>query len=127
MRQIIALVFFTLALPLVFVGLIDPLEGGLALLAALAVYVVGFGIAGRWPARYLWIPYVLAVVVGALVLTVAIVTLEPGPERGSILPLLIAGNWVYRVAVLATLVGGVLTVWFAIRDIMKRRRSADHG
>ena len=126
-RQVVSLIVFVLALPLVFLGLIDPLEGGIALLAALTVYLVGFGVAGHWPSTLLWIPFVAAVVVGGITLGYAILTNEPGPGPGRNLPILMAGVWAYRVAVIATLVGGVLTVWQSVQRIRGAAKTPDRG
>ena len=117
-RQLASIGLFLLALPLVFLGVIDPLEGGLALIAALLVYMVAFLLAGHGPSKVLWIPFVCAVAIGVLVLVLAIF----GPDRvgaqGPFIPLLI-GNWVYRAAVIATLVGAVIPAVNAIRSRTK--------
>lgn len=99
-----------LALPLVFLGLIDPLEGGLALLAAVVAYAVAGWLLREWPPRYLWTWFVATLVVGVGTLAVAIVwnplgpgTSEPdtalNPMRG---PLLI-GLGIYRLLDVITL------------------------
>jgi len=56
-----------LAVPIVFVGLIDPLEGGIALILAGFVYLVAFLVGGRKPTKFLWISYLSAIVIGAIV------------------------------------------------------------
>lgn len=102
-----------LAVPLVVVGLIDPLEGGLALLAAVVVYAGAGLLLQEWPPRYLWIWFAATLVVGVVTLAVAIVwnPLGPGagtdtamnPVRG---PLLLALG-LYRVLDLVVLVQAV--------------------
>lgn len=110
-RRIIAFILMILVLPLLVLGLIDPLEGGIALIAAMVIYVVAFVLAGHRPPGMLWIPFVVAIVVGALTLWFAIANLEftstPEPLN---LPVRI-GIWVYRAAVALTLVGGIRVAW----------------
>lgn len=114
-RSVIGKVLLVLALPLVLLGLIDPLEGGIALVAALVVYAVGFSLLHRRPPRYLWIPMVVSLVIGALTLGYAVSTLEftTGPSRLD--RAVVVGLWAYRLSVLATLVGGVIAALSAIR------------
>lgn len=115
LRVILGRVFLLVSLPLVFFGLIDPLEGGISLLAAAASYTVAFTLLQTAPPKYLWIPFTAAIVVGGASLAWAILTLEftTGPSRLPI-PVLV-GLWAYRVAVVWTLVGGVITVIRAFR------------
>lgn len=118
-RLIVAILLAIVALPLVFVGLIDPLEGGIALLAA-----IGLGVAARLLSRVpfpklAWIPMITAVAIGVLTLALAIV---PEPvvtgdtvSRGPLWAVVIALLWAYRVAVVVTLVGAVMYVVRLIR------------
>lgn len=109
-RRIIALVIGILATPLLFLGLIDPLEGGIALIAAVIA-----GIAVRALSRVpvpalLWIPLATAFAFGVLALILAITEESrtvadqaPNPLRGVQL-LVIA----YRISVLVALAGAVV-------------------
>ena len=108
-RKFLARALLIAALPLVFFGLIDPLEGGVALLFALATLTAAYLFAGYKPNKTLWIPFLLAIVVGAITLLFAILGLDRGNNQPSMIPL-IAMVWVYRVIVLATLIGLVLEV-----------------
>lgn len=108
-RRLTARVLLVVSLPIVFLGLIDPLEGGIALLISVATLSLAFLAAGYWPRKTLWVPFVLAIVVGAIALLVAIF----GPGRGDNAPLmlpLIALIWLYRALVVAALVGLVMEV-----------------
>lgn len=107
-RVLLARICFLAAIPLTLLGLIDPLEGGLALLAALIVYAAGFLIYGRGPDKILWIPFVVASLIGLIVLLFAIFGLDRVGEEGQMPPLII-GLMVYRAAVAVTLVGSVIT------------------
>lgn len=107
---------FIIALPLVFLGLIDPLEGGLALIAASLVYLVAFLVAGRGPNKILWIPFVSAVGIGLVVLGLAIFGMDRVDNQPQLIPLSL-GNWIYRAAVLVTLAGAVFTVINSFRTI----------
>ena len=108
-RKFLARALLIAALPLVFFGLIDPLEGGVALLFALATLTAAYLFAGYKPNKTLWIPFLLAIVVGAITLLFAILGLDRGNNQPSMIPL-IAMVWVYRAIVLATLIGLVLEV-----------------
>lgn len=97
-----------LVLPILVVALIDPLEGGLALLLAAIIYTVAFGIRKEKPIKLLWIPVVIAFGVGIAVVTLAV--LSPASSQGAPLHTeLVVGVWLYRLAVLVSLVGGILT------------------
>lgn len=109
-KLITARVLLFLALPFVFVGLVDPLEGGIALLIAGAIYAIAFGLLGRRPRRLLWVSYVVAIVLGAIVLGVAIFVYATGGDREMLERFAVGGNWFYRVAVLAALAGGILAL-----------------
>jgi len=105
-----------LAVPIVFVGLIDPLEGGIALILAGFVYLVAFLVGGRKPTKFLWISYLSAsaVVIGAIVLVFAIFGMDRVSDRPEMIPLAI-GNWIYRVAVLFTLAAALNTAILSFR------------
>ena len=106
----ILIVFLIAGLPFVFFGLIDPLEGGISLLIAGAIYAVGFLIAKEKPAKYLTIPFVLALIVGVVALVLAIMKWPMESEPGGPPPIIFL-LWIYRALVLATLIGAVLTIW----------------
>lgn len=97
------------ALPLVFLGLIDPLEGGIALLLALATLTMAFLLAGYRPRKLLWLPFVLAITVGIVTLLFAMFGLNRVDNQPPMIPL-IALLWLYRALVVVTLVGLVLEV-----------------
>jgi len=107
-RKIASRSLFIVAIPFLILGLIDPLEGGLALIGALIIYIAGFLLANRLPAKILWIPFVVAAVLGLVVLLFAIFGLDRVDGEGQMPPLII-GLMIYRAAVLATVVGSVIT------------------
>ncbi len=107
-RKILSRALFVLVLPVLFLGLIDPLEGGLALLLAGAIYLAAFLLAGYGPKRVLWVPYLASILIGTVVLVLAIFGFDRVDNEPSLIPLAV-GNWIYRFAVVSTLVGGVIT------------------
>lgn len=113
--RVVSNVLLVAVMPVLFFGLIDPLEGGLALLLATLIYAVAFWLRREKPSRSLWIPLVAALAIGTVVLAVAIFVSASGPGN-SLHILLVAGNWIYRAAVIATLVGGLLTLVNAFRS-----------
>lgn len=117
-RTVLARILFILAMPLIFVGLVDPLEGGIALLLAGVVYFFAFQLAGYGPGRYLWVPYALSIAIGAITLVYAMAS--PSRVDGQELAVPISvGVWVYRLAVLATLSGAITTAIFSFRNSKK--------
>jgi hypothetical protein len=113
-RIVLARILFILTIPIVFVGLIDPLEGGIALLLAGVVYFFAFQLAGYGPRKYLWVPYALSIAIGVITLIYAMAS--PPRVDGQELAVPIAvGVWIYRVAVLATLSGAITTAIFSFR------------
>lgn len=109
-KNIFAMILLVAALPFIFFGLIDALEGGLSMVFAGAILAVAHIVLRQKPAKYLWIPYLLAIVLAVATLAVAIAGLEftTGP-RPLPVPVLI-GNWLYRAAVVATMVGAVMSL-----------------
>lgn len=91
-------------------GLIDPLEGGIALLIAIVIYAVGFSVAKEKPSKWLWIPLVTTIVIGAVTLVAAILQLEFSQEPTGLPGPVIFGLWAYRAAGLVTLIGSIITV-----------------
>ena len=109
LRNWVGKTLFVLALPLVFLGLIDPLEGGMALIGATLVYVLGFWSVGQAPSPWLWIPFLATLVTGGGTILLAIFEGREG-EFGPLPPPVIIGLWLYRVAVLAALIGALITI-----------------
>lgn len=108
-RQLIGKVLLVLAVPLVFLGLIDPLEGGLALILATVIYAVAFWLLRAAPSRWLWIPFLVSLVVGIATIVLAIFQIGDQPQ-GSLPPPLIIGLWLYRLSVVAALLGAAVTL-----------------
>lgn len=109
-KVIAARVLLFLALPFVFVGLVDPLEGGISLLIAGGIYAIAFWLLGRRPKRLLWVSYVVSIVLGAIVLGYAMFIYFTQGDQETLDRFVVGGNWFYRVAVLATLAGGILAL-----------------
>lgn len=106
-RRVLHRILMIVAVPFLVLGLIDPLEGGLALLIALGIYLVAF-IAGRSkPARFLWIPYTISILVGALVLAYAVWLNSSGEDLRSFPLALRVGLTIYEASVLVTIGAGV--------------------
>ena len=108
-RRVIARVLLVASLPIVFLGLIDPLEGGVALLISLATLSAAFLAAGYWPKKTLWVPFLLAIVVGVSAILLAIFGMDRVDNAPPMFPL-IALLWLYRAMVALTLVGLVMEV-----------------
>lgn len=112
-RRIIAIVLAFITLPLLVFGLIDPLEGGIALLAAIALGVVVWALARVPLPRLLWISLIVTVALGALTLGLAMLNIEEATGDGTatnpVLPV-IALLWAWRVGVLVVLAGAVLYI-----------------
>ena len=132
-RLIASLILGIVALPVAFLGLIDPLEGGIALLLA-----VGIGVAVRLLSavplpRLAWISMLVTLGVGILALVLAIAGMpseavrEVGPEATAPNPLSAGVRillWVYRLGVLFVLSGGVV---YLVRIARALRGSAQPG
>lgn len=119
-RHVIALVLAALTVPVLALGILDPMEGGMAMLAA-GVMILLTWLVGRVPVpRLEWIGWVATVVVGAVTLAAAVVLWNEGvtaPGRG--LPWWLAVLLViYEVGVVATFAGGV---WNVVRHVMVLR------
>ena len=115
-RLVVSLILGIIALPVIFVGLIDPLEGGLALLVAVVLGVAVRLLSGVPLPRLAWISMLATVGVGILVLVLVIFAVpsetvqEVGPEVTAPNPLNAGARillWVYRLGVLLVLAGGV--------------------
>ena len=127
-RQVIGLALVIAALPLVFIGLIDPLEGGIALVAGLLLGLVAWLVSRVPVPRFTWISLAATLAFGALTLVLAL-TLPPvemGPDTvGN--PVvgrwyLAAMNWVWRSGVLVTFAGGI---WYVVRIVQSLGPPAD--
>lgn len=127
-RQVIGLALVIAALPLVFIGLIDPLEGGIALVAGLLLGLVAWLVSRVPVPRFTWISLAATLAFGALTLVLAL-TLPPvemGPDTvGN--PVvgrwyLAAMNWVWRIGVLVTFAGGI---WYVVRIVQSLGRPGD--
>lgn len=116
LRKITTRVLFAVAIPFVFLGLIDPLEGGLALALALLIYIPAFVISKQKPIRLLWIPFCVALVIGSSTLGLAIANLEFSQQPEGLPGPIIFGLWGYRLAVAVTLAGSVLTLIRSFRS-----------
>lgn len=114
LRIISSRILFVLAVPIVFLGLIDPLEGGIALLLAALIYALAFFLAGKGPKKYLWVPYLIAAIVGGAVLLFAMFGVDRVNGEGLPGPVIV-GLWIYRVAVLLTLAGSLTTAILSFR------------
>lgn len=116
-RLIASLILGVIALPVIVIGLIDPLEGGLALLLALALGVVVRLMSAVPLPRLAWISMLVTVGVGILALVLAIAGMPTEAEQ-EVGPDATAGNplggglrilvWIYRLGVIFVLAGGVV-------------------
>lgn len=125
-RHTIGLVLSILTMPVLALGLIDPLEGGIALLAA-GILILVTWLVGRVPVpRLEWIAWVSTAVVGAAALGAAMVLWNAGitGPGGQGLPwwlvvLLVA----YELGVVVTFAGGI---WNIVRHIATLRTPREH-
>lgn len=119
-RRIIAIVVAMVTVPLLVFGLIDPLEGGIALLVAIVLGVVVWALARVPLPRLLWISLIATVAIGALTLGLAILELDgdtgSGTAANPMLPLA-ALLWVWRAGVLVVLAGAVLYIVRLFRSL----------
>lgn len=112
-RLVLALVLSVAAVPFVLVGLIDPLEGGLALLLALVIGLAAWGLSGVRPPRITWLPFVITLGLAVVTLALALMHSSPSGEEGMPNALGVSLRvliWVYRLAVVVTLMGAVVYV-----------------
>lgn len=119
------LVLSVLTMPLLILGLIDPLEGGIALLAAGALLAIT-RLVGRVPLpRLTWVAWVTAAASGSIALTGAVIRWDQergvGPEG---LPWWIVVPLVaYEIAVVLSIVGGG---WYVVRHIRALSGHPEH-
>ena len=122
-RRWIAVVLAILAVPLLVLGLIDPLEGGIALLAVVVLGIIVWLLSRVRPPKLAWIALLATVAIGAITLGIAIAMIPPGgtPEGAAEVTVanpfrwLFALNWVYRLGVVVTAVGWVMWIVRLIR------------
>ncbi len=120
-RRIIGLILAVVALPLVFFGLIDPLEGGIALVAG-ALLGLGAWLVSRVPVpKFTWISLAVSGGLGILTLLAAVVLRDPvsvdsatgeatATNPLATVPIAVILLWLYRLSVLVTLAGGIYYV-----------------
>lgn len=137
-RRISGLVFAVVALPLLFVGLLDPLEGGIALIVG-ALLGCGAWFVSRVPVpKFTWISLAVSVSIGALTLLAAVFLRDPvvidsatgeatATNPFATVPIAIVLLWLYRLSVLVTLAGGILYVVRIARAIAGGERGAPSG
>lgn len=111
-RRIVAIVLAFVALPILVFGLIDPLEGGLALLVGVALGVAVWALSRVALPRLLWISLIATVALGAITLGLALVLSpqESGPGAGGnpIAGGLIGLLWLWRAGVVVVLAGAIV-------------------
>ena len=116
-RLIASLILGIVTLPVLFLGLIDPLEGGIALLVATGLGAVVRLLSGVPVPRLAWIAMLVTIAVGILALALAITGMpaetvqEVGPETTAPNPLNAGVRilvWVYRLGVLVVFIGAVI-------------------
>jgi len=106
-----------IAVPVVFIGLIDPLEGGVALLAAFLIGVAVRLLARVRVPRVLWISLTSTAIIGVVVLAIALLG---SPQNQTVsqdvtaanpgIPVSVVLMWIYRAGVVATLVGTLIYI-----------------
>jgi hypothetical protein len=127
-RRIIAIVLTITALPLTILGLIDPLEGGLALLGAIILVLVAWALSRVAVPRLAWIAGLVTVVIGATTIAIAISAIGAGqqPDAGTVMSpgvgMLHVLIWAYRLGVVVTLAGAVV---YVVRLFKSHRAAAE--
>ena len=120
-RHIVGLVLAVLTVPVTLLGLIDPMEGGIAMLAVGGLLLVTWLVSRIPVPRLEWIAWLATIVVGAVTVAVASVLWTQGvtgPGKG--LPWwLFVMLAVYEVGVLTTLAGGIQ---YVVRQVKALRR-----
>ena len=125
-RLVVGLVLAILDLPILFVGLIDPLEGGIALIFGLIIGVVVWAVTRVPVPRFTWISLAATMLVGALTL-ILVLTLPPLETNEGVMNPVVgylpvsALNWVWRIGVLVTLGGAI---WYVSRIVHAMRAPA---
>lgn len=120
-RRVSAVAVLLVAGLLLVVGLIDPLEGGLALLGAAALLIVVRALSQAAVPKLAWIPVSVAIALGAMILSLVIFAVPPEPVDGTVANPLNAGVigllWVYRVAILVAVAGAIQYLVRLIRAV----------
>ncbi len=134
-RHVIGLVLTILGLPLISFGLIDPLEGGIALIIG-ALLGLGAWLVSRVPVpKFTWISLAVSVGLGVLTLLAAALLRDPASVDGATgevtatnpfatVPVAIILLWAYRLSILVTLAGAILYVVRIARAIAGAEESA---
>lgn len=110
----ISVVFAFLAVPAVSLGIFDPIEGGMALVASLIPVSIARFVSGIRLPRILWIPLVTSFVTGVTTIVLAV---QAMPDSRT--PAVNAALWIYEAAVVVTIVGSIryaAMVWQGTRD-----------
>lgn len=122
-RHVIGLVLAILTVPVLALGMFDPLEGGLAMLVAGGLLLVTWLVSRVPVPRLEWIAWTATIGVASAALTSAVLlrTAEvTGPGLG--LPWWLVGLIaLYEVGVVVTFAGGI---WYSLRLL---RTVRDHG
>jgi hypothetical protein len=123
-RHVIGLILSALTVPMLVLGLLDPMEGGLAMLAAGTLLLVTWLVSRVPVPRLEWIAWVATVALAAVTIAVAGLLWNAdvtGPGRG--LPWYLWAMIIgYEAGVLVTLAGGVM---YVVRQARELRH--DHG
>jgi hypothetical protein len=128
-RLIISLILGIVALPVIFVGLIDPLEGGLALLVAVGLGVVVRLLSGVPLPRLAWVSMLVTIGIGILALVLVVTGIpseaerEVGPEVTVPSPINLGVRvllWSYRLGVLLVIAGAVVYLAHITRALRGR-------
>lgn len=116
-RRIVGLVLGVLTVPVLIAGLLDPIEGGMALLVGGVLLVIVFLVSRVLPPRPLWIGWLSAVAFGAASL-VAVAQYYPERAYPWWIWALVVG---YEVAAGITAAGGVVYVIRMVRGLRRDR------
>jgi hypothetical protein len=120
-RRITGMVLAVVAMPLLFLGLIDPLEGGIALGLG-ALFGLGAWLVSRVPVpKFTWISLAVSAGIGVLTLLAALLLRDPvmvdsatgeatATNPFATVPVAIVLLWLYRLSIVVTLAGGILYV-----------------
>ena len=127
-RRITGMVLAVVAMPLLFLGLIDPLEGGIALGLG-ALFGLGAWLVSRVPVpKFTWISLAVSAGIGVLTLLAALLLRDPvmvdsatgeatATNPFATVPVAIVLLWLYRLSIVVTLAGGILYVVRIVRAI----------
>lgn len=128
-RRIVAIVLAFVALPILVFGLIDPLEGGIALLVGVALGVAVWALSRVPLPKLLWISLIATVALGAITLGLALVLSpqESGPGAGGnpIAGGLISLLWLWRAGVVVVLAGGIVYLVRLFRSLREPDRTPE--